>query len=113
MAFIAVPIVLSSISGLTYYLWSSKEESKNEVPLIEEVGTKYSSVLKELKQEPKHPILQKLEVKHEFAPTLQEIKNKKSELKHVNPIVKNNLTLMEQFLVALNNRKNNLKKVKI
>src|SRR6185312_11547484 len=111
MAFIAVPIVLSSISGLTYYLWSSKEETKNENPLIE-TGSKYSSVLNEVKSEPKHPILQKLEVKHEFAPTLEEIKNKKSQLKHIkNPIMKDELTFMQQFVVALNNKKNNLKKV--
>lgn len=117
MAFIAVPIVLSSISGLTYYLWSSKgdekEENKNEIPIIKEIGSKYSNVLNELKKEPKHPILQKLEVKHEFAPTLQEIKNKKLELKHVIPNIKNDLTLMEQFVIALNNRRNNLKKVEI
>lgn len=112
MAFIAVPIVLSSISGLTYYLWSKeeKQEIKNENPLLE-TGNKYSSVLNELKSEPKHPILQKLEVKHEFAPTLEEIKNKKSQLKHINPVIKDELTFMQQFLVSLNNKKNNLKKV--
>lgn len=111
MAFIAVPIVLSGLSGLGYYFLSAKEEKKDETKLLE-VGTKYSSVLNELKSEPKHPILQKLEVKQEFAPTLQEIKNKKAELKHVDLITSNNnLTLMQQFVIALNNRKNTLKKL--
>lgn len=116
MAFIAIPIALSALSGLSglgYYLYSSKSEDIKDppdAPLIE-VGKKYSSVMKELKQEPKHPILRKLEVKQEFAPSLDEIKNKKAELRHVEPIMKDDLSIMQKFVLSLQKKRETLNKI--
>jgi hypothetical protein len=106
MAFlVAIPIAISGLSGLGYYFYSSSSsETKETAPSIE-VGKKYSEVMNEL---PNHPIFQKSEMK---APSLEEIKSKKAGLRHVELNVKNEVSIMEKFVLSLQQRKETLAKV--
>lgn len=115
MAFVAIPLVISSLGGLSYYFYGNSEkkdlinsENKEEIPdaPVLEVMEKYSTVMIQLKTE-SHPILQKLD----FAPTLNEIQITKANLKPVEQSIKTDKTLMEIFVMALKKRRDTLNKV--
>jgi hypothetical protein len=112
MAFVAIPLVISSLGGLSYYFYGNSEkkdsENKEEIPdaPVLEVMEKYSTVMIQLKTE-SHPILQKLD----FAPTLNEIQITKANLKPVEQNIKTDKTLMEIFVMALKKRRDNLNKI--
>jgi hypothetical protein len=111
MAFVAIPLVLSGLSslGLSYYLYNStsSDQTVPDAPALD-VMEKYSTVMVELKTQ-SHPILQKLE----FSPTLQEIQNTRAGLKPVEIINKSERSLMETFVIALQQRRESLKKIKM
>lgn len=103
MAFVAIPLVISSL-GLGYYFYG--DQKKDEIPQapILETIEKYNTVVKELKSN-SDLILQK------FSPTLYEIQNTKANLKPVNQDCKKEQNLMETFVMALKKRRETLNKI--
>src|SRR5271167_2408672 len=103
MAFVAIPLVISSLSGLGYYFYNNSNitDEKNIIPEAPalDVMEKYSTVMVELKTQ-SHPILQKLD----FSPTLQEIQNTRAGLKKVDKECRSEKSLMEIFVTALQQR---------
>lgn len=112
MAFIAIPLVISSF-GLGYYFYgdpkvNDKKDIIPEAPAIE-IMEKYNTVVNELKTN-SHPILQKF-----LPPTLSEIQTTRSNLKPVNnnELFKKDQSLMDTFVMALKRRRETLNKITI
>jgi|SRR5271156_1795117 hypothetical protein len=110
MAFIAIPLVISSF-GLGYYFYGDQTEKKDDIPQAPaiEIMEKYNTVVNELKTNA-HPILQKF-----LPPTLSEIQTTRSNLKPVenNELFKKDRSLMDTFVMALKKRRETLNKITI
>lgn len=69
MALVLIPLAVSALGGLGYYWYGPSK-------------TNFDQVLNEIKKAD-HPIIQKLEVKHNASPALEDIKHRRATLRKV------------------------------
>ena len=97
MAIVLIPLAVSALGGLGYYLYPSTSKSN------------FDEVVKEIKKAD-HPIIQKLEVKHTATPALDDIKQRRSALRKVGIPVRSGI-YPNPMDSALQERKGTLKHV--